>query len=190
MKTTKINLLLYKEDYIKIEDFFKKFRWAVFIYSFILVVALFIFFISSKRLDNRINEIQTQKSSLLTQIKSQSSQEANFIYLSKKIDIADQFLKQDVKFLPYYNLLATEFNKIGSDSATLESFSVGNDRKTIFKATFKDLSSMLGTLKFIESDSFLDKFDVLTLTSANALEATSANSLYEISFEGKFKELK
>ena len=85
MKTTKINLLLYKEDYRKIENFFKKFRWAVFIYSIIVVVSLFVFLLSSKQLDNRINDLETQKASLLNQIKSQSSDEAGFLYISKKI---------------------------------------------------------------------------------------------------------
>lgn len=189
MKTTKINLLLYKEDYRKIEEFFKKFRWGVFIYSFVLVLSLFVFLLFSKQLDNRINDLQAQKAALLNQIKSRSTDEAGFIYLSKKVDLIDEFLRKDVKFLPYYNFLSREFDKIGSDSASLDSFSVGNDRKTIFRTSFQNIAAMLNGLKFIESSTFLNKFDSLTLISANVVEGVSNKSIFEISFEGKFKPL-
>lgn len=193
MKKTKINLLLSKVDYQKIEKYFAYIRISA-IASCIVFFAVFIYmFLQLNAQNSRLEKLLSQKKSYLEQLKDKKDIEAQLLYIEKKYGVIKGFEKDDVRALPYFNLLVTALSQntpstnspslqpaiaslsgnLASISAqvqvntrgTLKNFFIDKNRSVEFKVTFSNFSSLIDFTKFVESDSFLKNFERLSLKS-------------------------
>lgn len=187
MKKTKINLLSDRQDYTKLERYFVALRWTVLGYAvifFAIVIGIAVFLLNQNR---QLSELDNKKRGYLTSLGIQKNEEAKLLFISKKMDAYNQFIKDDARFVPYFTLL-TDTLKSGSQSAVLSSFDIDKQRAVDFKLSFKQLEDMLESFKFIESDQFLKNFEELTLTQFNS-QTQNAKKSYDLSFSGKFIQL-
>lgn len=182
---TKINLLLYKEDYSKIEKFFYNLRIFALIYSIVLTVAVVGFYLYNLSLVNKARSLEKEKQSSIVEITAKQADEANLIYASKKIGLIEKYLAQDTNSLRYYNALTSSLSTVATSSAALTSFAIDKSRKTSFSVAFNSTAEILSFFKLAESDAFLKNFDSLNLNKLNL----SSDPPFEVGFEGQFKKL-
>jgi len=186
MKQSKINLLVTKENYRKIERYFFFVRIATFIILISFVIVSSFFFINSQIQNNALNLLLTQKKVLLNAIKNRSEDEAKIAYIQTKYQDLKEFSKDDTYSYPYYGLLNNALAS-GTQSATLKSFQISKNREVLFIIASENIPGLLDFLRFAESQQFLKNFTNLTLKSFNALGANSkGKENYELSFSGKF----
>lgn len=189
MRKTKLNLLTNREDYQKIEQLFSFIRIFFYIQLGILLLLFVFFFFSLVRQTQSINELQNQKRSLLESLKSKEDTEAKLLYVQEKYQAVQDFLKDDSRSLPYYNLLNDALSQ-STGSATLKSFLISKNREVTFTVSFIDLNNLLSFFRFIESESFLKNFEHVSLKNFSALGESKTKENYELAFIGKFIELK
>src|SRR3990167_8816503 len=102
MKKTKINLLVNKTDYGKIDRYFKYLRRGV----LILTILLFVFVVSLLYL--HFNQTLTLQSLIEEQrnsiniLSEQKENEVKLIYAANKVKTLGKFLLEDANFYPYY----------------------------------------------------------------------------------------
>ncbi|OGK18341.1 hypothetical protein A3G67_03550 [Candidatus Roizmanbacteria bacterium RIFCSPLOWO2_12_FULL_40_12] len=187
MKKTKINLLSDRQDYARLERYFLFLRIGVLLYAFVLfgIIAIFAYFLFQQ--NNQVQSLLEKKKTYLTTLNVQKEDEAKLIYISKKVNAYQTFLKDDARFLPYFTLLNNTL-KTSSQAGTLSGFVIDKNRDVEFKLSFARLEDMLASFKFVESDQFLQNFEELSLVKFLSQSTTSQKN-YEISFEGKFMEL-
>jgi len=192
MKQKKINLSLYTDDYKRTQRLFKIVRIFTFVISILVTFSFTVFFLANSRLVKQIEELDLEKNQLLTGLQKNKKNEATLVFLTKKLDLTNQYLDTDTKFISYYNLILSNVN-VGTGAATLDSFEIDNSRASNFKVVFKNRSDMLNYLKFAESDGFLRNFEFLTLTNINLNPQGSAENpdspTYQLSFSGKFSQI-
>lgn len=192
MNQKKINLALYTHDSKRIQRFFKYLRLFTFSYSIVVSVAFILFFIANNRLVKRLNEVNLQKEDLLVSLQSYKKKEANVLYISKKINLLDEYLNTDTKFIPYFNILSQSLGD-SSESASLSEFAIDKNRIAMFKVAFNDKVAMFNYLQNVESSKFISNFSSLTLTSIkttnDTIEGGDQSTNYELTFNGKFNVL-
>jgi len=126
--------------------------------------------------------------SIKTQLSSHQGDEVKLIKLSKKLNAYREFIKDDARFIPYYELLRTTL-KHSSESATLTEFNIDKSRKVSFKLRFGNFNEMVNTFKFIESPDFTKNFSSLDMKDFTGQGDSSDSTNYELSFEGSFKPI-
>lgn len=192
MNQKKINLAIYTHDSQRIQRIFKILRLFTFFYSIVISLAFVFFFIANNRLIKKLNEANIQKESLLVSLQSYKNKEANMLYISKKINLLDEYLNTDTKFIPYFNILSESLGN-SSESASLSEFTIDKNRVAMFKVTFDNKEAMFSYLRRAESPAFIHNFSSLTLTSikstVDTIESGDLKTLYELTFNGKFNAI-
>jgi hypothetical protein len=188
MKKTKLNLLTSRENYQGIEKIFAFIRIFFFIQLSILVVLFAFLFISAINQNSKIGNLLSQKESFLESLKNKEGNEAQLFYIQNKYQSLKDFLKEDARSLPYYNLLNSALSK-SSESATLKSFLISKNRDVTFTVSFAHFDELLSFFRFIESDKFLSNFEKVSLKSFSALGDSKERQNYELAFTGRFIEL-
>lgn len=191
MKKTRINLLASKQDYYRLENYFSIFR--KFLVGFCVVLFLAIFGLAGFRIyqATQINKLNESKRAILSQLSSRKTDEVKLIKLSKKLISYREFIKEDAKFIPYYELLLTTLRQ-SSQSATLTEFNIDKSREMNFTLQFGNFEEMLNAFQFIESPDFSRNFSSLFMNSFNGRgesSDSSTSSSYSLSFEGSFKPI-
>ena len=140
--------------------------------------------------DNKnINSLLNEKKNLLQTISTKKETQAKILYLQNKYSALTEFMKDDAKFSPYYNLLTSALNT-GTQSANLKSFQIDKDRAVDFKVTFTNNRELLDFFKFVETPAFLANFLKLSLNNFVALsQEKNVSESYELSFTGIFKQI-
>lgn len=188
MKKTKLNLLTNREDYQKIEHLFEFIRWFFYIQLGILVILFVFFLISLANQNNKINNLLNQKKISLESLKDKEADETKLLYIQNKYQALKDYLKDDARSLPYYNLLNSALSK-STESATLKSFLISKNRDVSFTVSFAHFDELLSFFRFIESDEFLKNFEKVSLKSFTALGDSKTKQNYELAFTGRFIEL-
>lgn len=187
MKKKRINLLQNRYDYYSLERIFTWVKRGVIIYS-VLFVAMSLgamaFYLYKTR---ELTRLQNQQKLLLLGSSTQKNDEAKLLLLSKKLGYYKDFMKDDARVVPYYNLLL-EALKTSSQSGTLSEFKINKQHEVTFTVRYGSFDEMTQSFSFIESDRFLRNFK--TLSMANFFGLSSAQAKYELSFEGKFIDIK
>jgi len=97
-------------------------------------------------------------------------------------------MKDDAKFIPYYELLLTTLGS-SSQSATLQEFNIDKSRAMNFKLRFNNFDEMVSAFQFIESRAFGKNFEKLDMIDFIGKGGELAGVTYELSFEGVFKPI-
>ncbi len=191
MKKTKINLLTGRDEYYRVERSLQIFRSIIVVYTIFFVLAALIFTFIQYRQNQNIQELIDQKRILLLSLSNYKDQEAKLVFVAKKVKSYDQFILDDARFLPYYNLLisalqTTSESTGGSSSASLNTFSIDKNRACAFALSFGSVTEMIDSFRYVESEAFLKNFDQLSLNGL-ALGANLEDNT--LTFSGKFKKL-
>lgn len=190
MKKTKINLLQSREDFQKAEAVFFWIRISGLILTggFFIIFGYFFLNISSQ--DKIVNRLLVEKESLLKSLQARSQSEGQFLHLQKKYQYLKEFLKDDARFLPYYNLLNSALSS-STPSANLTSFKINKDREVDFTVLFLDFDQLLNFFKFVEQEEFLSRFEKISLRGFNAdFDKSAKKDRFELSFSGRFITIK
>ena len=188
MKKTRINLLTSKQDYYALENYFGIFR--KFLVGFCILLLLVIFGLSGYRIyqSSQLNKLNDSKRLILSQLESRKEDEVKLIKLSKKLNSYREFIKDDARFIPYYELLLATLQQ-SCQSATLKEFNIDKSREMNFKLRFSNFDEMVKTFEFIESPDFTKNFNRLDMKDFVGKGDSSDASTYELSFEGSFKPI-
>lgn len=189
MKKTKLNLLTNREDYQKIEKAFLYVRRLFYIQLVLLGVIFLFFFISMVSQNRTMNGLLNQKKSFLESLQNKQDDEVKLLYVQDKYQAVQNFLKDDARSLPYYNLLNSALSQ-SSQSASLKSFLITKDRNVTFTIAFANFDNLLSIFRFIEAQDFLKNFEQVSLKSFTALGDSKTKANYELAFTGKFIEIK
>lgn len=192
MKKTRINLLTTRDDYIKIERSLQLLRIVAVSYFFIFIAVAIIFVLIQFLQNRNIQDLIRQKGILLSSLNNYKNEEAKLVFVARKVNAYDKFILDDARFLPYYNLLnsaletTSEVSAEASPSASLSSFTIDKERIVSFTLLFSSVSEMVDSFRYIESESFLQNFEQLSLSGLTLGSGQTENSL---SFLGKFKPI-
>ena len=188
MKKTRINLLTSKQDYYRLEGYFGLFRKFLFVYCAILL--LIIAGLAGYRIyqTTQINKLNQTKKEILLQLASRQTDEVKLIKLSKKLNSYHKFMKDDARFIPYYELLLTTLQS-SSQSATLQEFNIDKSRAMNFKLRFSNFGEMVNAFQFIESPEFGHNFEQLDMVDFVGKGNAEEGATYELSFQGVFKSI-
>jgi len=190
MKKTRINLIVNREDYQKYENYFRYLRLSFFGLIIIFFIIFFAFVIITKEKADQEKNLELKKKSLLEFLHQKTSDTAKINYIEKKYHDLNLFLKDDAYSSPYYALLNSAIQE-SSQSAGLKSFTIDKNREVDFTIEFSDFNQLRSFFRFIESKTFLDKFETISLKSLTLFGATDVQKEnYELSFSGKFTPLK
>lgn len=189
MKKKHINLLINREDYQKYENYFEKLKLSAAILTVILFVVFLSFFMILNKKSSLFEETNQQKKTYLQLLTSKKGDEAKINYIQKKYADLETFIKDDASSSTYYQLLS-EAIKDSSQSANLKSFEVDKKRDTSFTISFSDFDRLMDFLKFAESKTFINNFEIITLKSFSIAGDEENNQNYELIFNGTFTPVK
>jgi type II secretory pathway component PulL len=190
MRKNKINLLINREDYQKYQDIFRRLRLVAVILVIIFFSLFLIFYLTLKSKNDKVDALNLQKKTLLEILKDKKNDEAKINYFQKKYLDLKTFLKEDAFPSPYYSLLNSALVE-SSQAATMKSFEINKDREVSFTISFSDFEKLTSFLKFIESETFLNNFEDISLKSFSVAGGEDkSEDKYELSFVGKFVLLK
>lgn len=186
MKKRKINLIINREDYQKYQEYFILLRKIVIGLFLIFFLTFFYFLISVKNLDNKINDLKLEKTTLLKIINQNIDKYAKINYLKLKYFDLKDFLKDDAGSFFYYELLNNAL-KESSESAIIKEFNINKQRDINFTISFSNFSSLKNFFQFIESEKFLKNFEEIFLKNFLVIGKTeNKEENYELSFYGRF----
>lgn len=191
MKKKAINLLTSRDEYIKIERSLRILRTVVVTYCCIFILGALTFTFLQYQQTSKIQDMIDQKANLLASLNNSKDQEAQLVFVAKKVKAYEKFILDDARFLPYYNLLNSALKNTsessgGTSSATLASFALNKERAVSFTLMFASVADMIDSFRYVESEEFLSNFQELSL---NGLTVGSKQAENSLSFSGKFKEI-
>ncbi|GEM_PF-1846836 len=203
MKKTKINLLTSRSDYLQLEKIARIFRQVVIGLTVLVALGVGGVVFYQFHQNNKLQNLLSQKQALLTTIGQQKTEEAKLIYIAKKTKLYDQFILDDARSLPYFELLksalkiSTGSASSASSSASLSSFAIDKTRISSFTLSFPSVNSMIDSFAYIESSEFLQNFDSLSLSglsisssqAQSGISSSNQTTGNSLSFIGKFKPL-
>lgn len=190
MKKNKINLIINREDYQKYENYFYYLRIAFFGFFMLFFIIFLAFLIILKKINYQLETLELKKKTLLEYLKEKTTDTAKINYIKKKYHDLKTYLKDDAYFSRYYSLLNSTLLE-SSQSAELKSFNINKNREVDFTISFADFNDLRSFFKFIESKTFLDNFETISLKTLNLFGATELKKEnYELSFKGRFILLK
>lgn len=182
----KINLFIIKRQREAFLAVLKKIRIILTIASLLFFFFFLLTALLQIQIKNTINKLNNEKQNYLNFLLEYKNSEAKLKYFYNKNNLLKQYLTEDARFYPYYQLL-NEAISAASESAKIQSLTTEKDRKTSFAIVFTDYQSMINFLHYIETPTFLDNFHNLALTSFNL--GSNFENGYQLSFEGTFKEI-
>lgn len=189
MKKTSINLIINREDYQKYENIFVYLKIALSILTVIFFILFLILFLVIKNKNDQENNLILQKESLANLLKDKTSDEVKINYIEKKYQKLKTYLSEDAFTSPYYALLSSALQE-SSEAAKLKTFQINKDRDVVFTISFTDFGQLMSFFKFIESKTFLENFETISLQSFSVIGATEIQQEnYELSFKGRFVSL-
>lgn len=118
--------------------------------------------------------------------------QGNIVFFVNKKEQLKKFLLDDAHFEIYYDTL-NEAIANSQTGARLVNFSLNISRETTFIIGFSNFDSSQRLLEYIEGKAFLDNFEQLTLRQfaiVDSLPGQSGNTAFQLTFSGKFKEVK
>lgn len=155
-------------------------------------VVLFLFFIflifQVVQLDTKHQDLLKKKETYLKYLLDEKDLEANMRYFKSKQTQLNTFLKDDARFLPYYEVLSNSL-KQASDRTQLDTIDIDKDRNTRFVVRFNSSDEMLLFLKYIEAEDFLKNFVSLSLQSFSLSNQKTKGNRYQLELQGVFKEI-
>ncbi len=184
MKKSKINLLVRRDNYRRLESVFLWVRRGTLAFGVVVVVITIIFTMISLSQSTQLRDLIDRKNTLLEQLTQQKNKQAKLVYIQDKYQQIQTYLQDDSHSFPYYNLLNEALLK-STGSATLTSFVIQKNRNTTFTVSFSNFDELVNFFRFIESDNFLKNFEQVSLKSFNAVNRGTQPS-YELSFSGTF----
>lgn len=190
MKKNRINLIINQEDYQKYENYFYYLKIAFFGFFMLFFIIFLAFLIILKKINYQLKTLELKKKTLLEYLKEKTTDTAKINYIEKKYRDLKTYLKDDAYSSPYYSLLNSALLE-SSQSAELKSFNINKNREVDFTLSFADFNDLRSFFKFIESKTFLDNFETISLKTLNLFGATELKKEnYELSFKGRFIPLK
>ncbi len=183
----RINLLSKQERYLRLETFFQMLRLGILVLGivvFLIDVVFFGFLIAQRK---QLDSVSSEKKKVLDYLVANKEAEAKYVYFRNKENQISTFLKNDVHFFPYYNVLNASLNS-ASPPARLDSLIIDKTKEVEFAVGFEDFPALTSFFKFAETNAFLDNFTELKLNGFNITK--QGKSIYLLGFKGKFKELK
>lgn len=183
----KINLLSKQKKYIKLERVFQVLRICILVSGITVFLLDIIFFSLLLQQKKQLDSLTSDKNKLLEFLVANRKEETSFAYFRNKQKQIATYLKNDVNFFPYYNLLNDSL-KSSSPEAQLDAVVIDKTKDVDFVVVFADFTSLLSFFKFAESDSFLKNFTNLNLKRFDL--GNKDNKNYKLSFKGVFKDIK
>lgn len=183
----RINLIKNQETILAFQQMFARFRLGVHVYLgifFLVAFGVLMYFMSK---NSALNDLLNQKTILLTQLQPTQNDEARLLLLSKKLNNYKEFSKDDAQFIPYYNLLQQVLQN-SSQSARLSQFKIDKEQNVQFAFRFTNVDELTQSLRFIETESFLNHFVALSMNSF-ADGGGSEEGRFELTFSGTFKPI-
>ena len=182
-----INLIIKQKKYLRYENFFRALRVILLgltIFFSITLISLFVFlFIKNRQLE----QLMLEKKNLINFLSKNKEVEAEFAYFHNKQNRLITILNQDVKFLPYYNLI-TDSLKSASPEPKLDTIIINKDRSINFTLIFNDANSVIPFLKFAESDQFVSNFSQLIISEFSISSKKDSQS-YQLGLVGKLNPI-
>jgi hypothetical protein len=188
MRKSKINLAVSREDYQKYELYFFWLKIAVLALGAVFFTTFLTFFIVLRSKNSQNTNLNNQKQDLLLALSDKKGDEVKIFYMQKKYSDLTNFIKNDASSLPYYTLL-TGTLKESTQASEIKSFGIDKSRAVSFTIAFNSFPDLLNFFKFIESESFLNNFEQISLKSFSVIGSEDDKENYEISFAGKFVKL-
>ncbi len=183
MKKKYINLFG-KGRLVKVTNFSYRLRIIMTVVGVMLFLGFVAFNLLMIRQQKDLSALQEKKTSLLNQIIANKDNEAKINYFQAKSQQLNDFSKDDTQFVPYYKAL-NETLAQASDSSYLNTISIDNQKNTKFSVKLADFTSLMGFIRYVESDQFKDHFTNLTLTSFSLSDTDKRD--YQLTFSGQFK---
>ncbi len=188
MRKSKINLAVSREDYQKYELYFFWLKISVLALGAIFFTTFLTIFIVLRGKEAQNSNLNEQKQDLLVALSDKKGDEAKIFYMQRKYSDLTDFMKDDASSLPYYSLLAGTLSE-STQASEIKSFGIDKSRAVSFTIAFNSFPDLLNFFKFIESESFLNNFEQISLKSFSVIGSEDNKENYEISFAGKFIKL-
>lgn len=189
MKKTSINLIINREDYQKYENTFVFLKIALVALIIVFFVLFLILSLVIKNKNNHENNLILEKETLIRVLNEKTPDEVKIKYIEKKYQKLQDYLSEDAFTSPYYALLSSAIQE-SSEAAKLKTFQINKDRDVNFTIAFTDFTQLMSFFRFIESKTFLENFETISLQSFSVIGATEQQQEnYELSFKGKFISL-
>ena len=180
------NLLFAKKDYFKKEKYFYYFRGVTVGFGVISIIVLIIMIYLMMSISLETEVINRQISDVQKYLNKNQQLRTDINYFNQKNNLAGEILKKDVNFVPYYNKLI-QYIPVSTDQATINSINFNNKHEVDFILTFTEYENFINFLSALQTKSFLDIFDKLSLESFSIREGKMNN--YQLELKGILKAL-
>ncbi|MCX7881303.1 MAG: hypothetical protein N2482_02190 [Patescibacteria group bacterium] len=184
----RINLFSKQKKYQNLEILFSRLYSFNLIISFFFLIMIFLFFFILINLKKEKSDLTKEKENILMFLLKNKEAEVEYSYLKEKEDNLKKILKDDVNFIPYYNLITSSL-KSASPEPVLKTMTIDKNRQVNLILSFDNLDSFFSFIKFAESDNFLKNFSQLTLSNFNLTQIEKKND-YQLTLKGKLNEIK
>ncbi len=162
------------------------------VFAAVIFVAFLIATFLQFQVNNEKNALLAEKQQILEFTLKNKDIVGKMSYFSNKSDQLQTFLKDDAQFLPYYNLLkeALTFQSSAEFTPVLESLVIDKYKHTDFTVRFDSYEPAYAFFKYMESETFLENFNELTLVGFSLNNTGAGESKgYQLQFKGKFKPI-
>jgi len=179
----RVNLFARREQTSQLSLRFSQVQKGGIIGGVVLVIGLVVvmggyLFLNAKHSSAQESLNQVKRYILLNQSFSQQIREFNFKYSALQ-----SFLQEDAKGYQYYDILLSLFEKTQANER-LTDFSIDNKQSVSFSVQFEQYEDALLFIQEIESPSFTDAFQSLSIGSFSVLNA--GDSEYTLILHGVF----
>lgn len=181
-----INLLYDRRDYIYIETIFLYFRRLTYIFFAVCLLITAISFVLKEIEKKKYTTLLSKKEALLKASLSGRDFETKTLFVNDKASEANQYLADDVNFLPYYELLK-QYLPVSTTSAEIKLISHDNKKNTSFVVEFSDHDSFIEFIDRVEDPTFLDIFNELSIQSFSISD--KRKGIYSLKLTGRFKSI-
>lgn len=189
MIKNRVNLIINRADYNKYQSYINYLKIILFSLSFISFIFLAITLINLQKQIKKSNELNLKKSNFIKLLTEKNNEEVKIKFLEKKYQLLNKYLNDDSFSSPYYQLLLENLS-LASNEPKLKVFKINKNRDTEFIISFNDFKDLREFFKFTESEIFTKNFEKLSLKSFNINNELNQKEDYELSFIGKFIQIK
>lgn len=164
------------------------------LYATIVASLLFVIFIILTLLNfqtaSKLKALSIQKDSSLTYLLTKKDLEVQLRYFKSKQSQVTQYYQNDTHFLTYYKVLSDAL-LTATNSPSLDNVVIDKNRNTNFVVSLPDFDGAVRFLQYVESSTFLNRFNELVLIDFNLLQATQGKVIgsYKFTFSGTFAKL-
>lgn len=180
----RINLLYSRKNYAQIRNLVKYFRLFTYFLGLVTIVALSSVFALKSLMKTKYDLAAGKKQELLKESIRNKDLEHDALFMNDKSIAFNEYLSQDVNFLPYYRILRN-YLPVSTSSASINLIGYDNKRNTSFTIEFSAYEDFIGFIENVEDEKFLSIFEKLQLESFSISEKKAAN--YRLRLVGKFK---